>query len=63
MLRSHLIPTLILEWSRGDALPENALTIFIEERVNLLLEALRLKLEGIEFKVFDMGNPIENIHL
>ncbi|MEH2148943.1 GmrSD restriction endonuclease domain-containing protein [Nostoc sp.] len=63
VLRSHLIPTIILEWSRGDALPENALTIFIEERVNLLLEALRLKLDGIEFKVFDMGNRIENIHL
>ncbi|MDZ8070780.1 MAG: DUF262 domain-containing protein [Nostoc sp. DedQUE08] len=61
VLRSHLIPTIILEWSRADALPENALTIFIEERVNLLLEALRLKLEGIEFNVFDMGNRTDNI--
>ncbi|MDZ7968402.1 MAG: DUF262 domain-containing protein [Nostoc sp. DedSLP03] len=61
VLRSHLIPTMILEWSRADALPENALTIFIEERVNLLLEALRLKLEGIEFNVFDMGNRTDNI--
>ncbi|MEH2154245.1 hypothetical protein [Nostoc sp.] len=61
VLRSHLIPTIVLEWSRGNALPENALTIFIEERVNLLLEALRLKLDGIEFKVFDMGNRADNI--
>ncbi|WP_445630123.1 GmrSD restriction endonuclease domain-containing protein [Nostoc sp. DSM 114167] len=61
VLRSHLIPTMILEWSRADALPENALSIFIEERVNLLLEALRLKLEGIEFHVFDMGNRTDNI--
>ncbi|MDZ8256907.1 GmrSD restriction endonuclease domain-containing protein [Nostoc sp. ChiQUE01b] len=61
VLRSHLIPTIILEWSRGDALPENALTIFIEERVNLLLEALRLKLDGIEFNVFDMGDRTDNI--
>ncbi|MFN6479362.1 DUF262 domain-containing protein [Nostoc sp. DedQUE07] len=61
VLRSHLIPTLILEWSRADALPENALTIFIEERINLLLEALRLKLEGIEFNVFDMGDRTDNI--
>ncbi|MEH1996459.1 GmrSD restriction endonuclease domain-containing protein [Nostoc sp.] len=61
VLRSHLIPTIILEWSRADALPENALSIFIEERVNLLLEALRLKLEGIEFNVFDMGNRTDNI--
>jgi len=61
VLRSHLIPTIILEWSRGDALPEHALSIFIEERVNLLLEALRLKLDGIEFNVFDMGNRTESI--
>ncbi|MEH2123739.1 GmrSD restriction endonuclease domain-containing protein [Nostoc sp.] len=61
VLSSHLIPTMILEWSRADALPENALTIFIEERVNLLLEALRLKLEGIEFNVFDMDNRTDNI--
>lgn len=62
VLRSHLIPTIILEWSRANALPEHALTIFIEERVNLLLEALRLKLEGIEFNVFDMGNHTNNIY-
>lgn len=62
VLRSHLIPTIILEWSRADALPENALTIFIEERINLLLEALRLKLDGIEFNVFDMGNRADNIY-
>ncbi len=61
VLSSHLIPTIILEWSRADALPEHALTIFIEERVNLLLKALRLKLEGIEFNVFDMGNRTDNI--
>ncbi|MEH2373920.1 hypothetical protein [Nostoc sp.] len=52
---------IILEWSRADALPEHALSIFIEERVNLLLEALTLKLDGIEFNVFDMGNRTENI--
>ncbi|NEU83445.1 DUF262 domain-containing protein [Nostoc sp. UIC 10630] len=60
VLRSHLIPTTILEWSRANALPENALSIFIEERMNLILEALRLKLEGIEFNVFDMGNRTNN---
>ncbi|MEH2145975.1 GmrSD restriction endonuclease domain-containing protein [Nostoc sp.] len=62
VLRSHLIPTIILEWSRANALPEYALTIFIEERVNLLLEALRLKLDGIEFNIFDMGNRTDNIY-
>ncbi|MBN3872968.1 DUF262 domain-containing protein [Nostoc sp. JL33] len=61
VLRSHLIPTIILEWSRADALPEHALTIFIEERVSLLLETLRLKLDGIEFNVFDMANRTDNI--
>ncbi|MBC1220045.1 hypothetical protein, partial [Nostoc sp. UCD120] len=60
VLRSHLIPTTILEWSRADALPENALSIFIEERITLLLEALRLKLDGIEFNVFDTENRTNN---
>ncbi|MBE9000892.1 DUF262 domain-containing protein [Nostoc sp. LEGE 12447] len=60
VLRSHLIPTTILEWSRANALPENALSIFIEERINLLLDALKLKLEGIEFNVFDMSNRTNN---
>ena len=59
VLRSHLIPTIILEWSRADALPENALSIFIEKRVNILLETLRLKLEGIEFNVYDTANRTE----
>ncbi|MEH1890183.1 MAG: hypothetical protein V7K92_12260 [Nostoc sp.] len=55
VLRSHLIPTIILEWSRADVFPEHALSIFIEERTNLLLKALKLKLDEIEFNVFDMG--------
>ncbi|MEH1873424.1 GmrSD restriction endonuclease domain-containing protein [Nostoc sp.] len=62
VLRSHLIPTIILEWSRADKLPEHALNIFIEKRVNLLLEALRLKLEGIEFNAFDTGDRTDNIY-
>ncbi|MEH1838858.1 MAG: hypothetical protein V7L20_08840 [Nostoc sp.] len=62
VLHSHLIPTIILEWSRADALPENALSIFIEKRVNLLLEALRLKLEGIGFNIFDIANRTDNIY-
>ncbi|MEH2301033.1 MAG: hypothetical protein V7K88_19035 [Nostoc sp.] len=62
VLRSHLIPTIILEWSRADVLPEHVLSIFIEERTNLLLEAFRLKLDGIEFNVFDMGNRTDKIY-
>ncbi|WP_375469390.1 hypothetical protein [uncultured Nostoc sp.] len=62
ILRSYLIPTIILEWSRADVLPEHALSIFIEERTNLLLEAFRLKLDGIEFNVFDMGNRTDKIY-
>jgi hypothetical protein len=44
----------------GAASQRNGINIFIEERMNLILEALRLKLEGIEFNVFDMGNRTNN---
>ncbi|NDJ22632.1 DUF262 domain-containing protein [Nostoc sp. B(2019)] len=62
VLRSHLIPTTIIEWSRANTLPEKALNVFVEERINLLLEALKQKLDGIQFNVFDLGERIDNVH-
>lgn len=53
ILSSHLIPTEILEWSRMNVMPANSLDIFIEKRVDIILNVLREKLSGITFDVID----------
>lgn len=53
VLATHLVPTKILEWSRLGNMPHDALKIFVEERVDLLIETLKQKLEGITFDVID----------
>ena len=53
VLSEHLVPKILLNWSRADELPENALDQFIEARINLFVEAIRNKLDGIEFQVVD----------
>ena len=53
VLAGHLVPLDVLDWSRLEQMPENALDIFIEKRIDLIIDALRLKLAGIQFDVID----------
>ena len=53
VLYSHLLPKQILEWARMDDMPSNALDIFIEERVENVVEELRKQLAGINIEVID----------
>jgi len=53
ILSSHLIPTEILEWSRMNVMPANSLDIFIEKRVDIILNVLREKLSGITYNIID----------
>ena len=53
VLDNHLIPLDILEWARQEEMPDNALDIFIEKRIDLLINILREKLTGIIFDVVD----------
>ncbi len=53
ILSSHLIPTEILEWSRKDEMPLNSLDVFIEKRIDIILDVLREKLGGITFDIID----------
>ncbi len=55
IMPSHFLPKKILEWTRNDEMPENALDLFIESRVNLIIAELRDKLEGIDFEEIDTG--------
>lgn len=52
-VKSHLIPEQILEWSSLPEMPKNALDLFIEQRIDLIIEQLRSKLNGIKFEVID----------
>jgi hypothetical protein len=53
VLHGHLVPLDVLEWARADKMPEDALDIFIEKRIELLIDNLRTKLDGIQFDVID----------
>jgi hypothetical protein len=53
VLAGHLVPLDVLDWSRLEQMPENALDVFIEKRIDLIIDTLRLKLTGIQFDVID----------
>ncbi|MEA3307912.1 MAG: hypothetical protein U9Q70_00175, partial [Chloroflexota bacterium] len=53
IMDTHLLPREILNWARENTMPENALDIFIERRVDMLIEALKQRLQGINFEVID----------
>lgn len=61
VLDSHLLNDDILKWSRIEIMPENALDIFIENRINSILDDLKSKLNGIEFDIIDTRETEKNI--
>jgi hypothetical protein len=50
---THLLPVKILEWARADSMPDNALDIFIDKRVGLIIDDLKKKLPVQNFEVID----------
>ena len=53
VLKSHLLSSKLIEWAEMENMPENALDIFIEDRVNIVIEKLKDLLSGINFEVID----------
>ncbi|ODS42646.1 MAG: hypothetical protein MSIBF_04915 [Candidatus Altiarchaeales archaeon IMC4] len=53
VLQSHLLSDRIVQWSRLDTMLENALDLFIEERVETIIKDLKMKLSGINIEVID----------
>ncbi|MDA8676191.1 hypothetical protein N9M53_05835 [Alphaproteobacteria bacterium] len=53
VLKSHLIPPQLLEWSNLGCMPDNALDQFIEQRIDLIIKEIRNLLPDIEFEVRD----------
>jgi len=52
-IKSHLLPKELLEWSRLESMPVDALDQFIEKRIDLVIEELRNIMSGINFEVID----------
>jgi hypothetical protein len=53
VLEGHLMPDEILQWARQDELPADSLDVFIERRIDLVIDELRERLSGIGFEVID----------
>jgi uncharacterized protein with ParB-like and HNH nuclease domain len=53
IMSSHLLPNEMLEWARVNDLLPNALDIFIEKRVEALIEDLKKKLQQLTFDIVD----------
>jgi len=47
IISSHLLPQELLEWSELKDMPIYAFDAFIEKRIDIIMEKLKKKLEGI----------------
>ncbi|MBS9779387.1 MAG: DUF262 domain-containing protein [Moraxellaceae bacterium] len=53
VIKSHLIPNQILDWSKLDEMQENMLEKFIEDRIDIIISELQNKLIDIKFEIID----------
>ena len=63
IMPTHLLPKEVLEWARSNNMPSNALDIFIEKRIELIIDALKNKLSIPNFDVLDtkqISDTIQN---
>jgi len=51
--RTHLLPEVIVEWAQSEQMPKNALDVFLDARLQLILAKLREYLGAIPFEVID----------
>lgn len=58
VLEGHLVPSEVVDWARSAKMPDNALDIFLEKRIDLLIQALRVKLEAVTFDVVDTREAV-----
>lgn len=59
ILKSHFLPKVILDWVRSGNMPINALDQFIEARLNLIIDDLKMRLSDIKIYEIDSNalNP------
>jgi hypothetical protein len=61
IMPSHLLSNEILNWARSGTLPDNAIDLFIESRVNSILSDLKIKLSGVTFDEMDTKEIKESL--
>jgi len=52
-IKTHVLPIELLQWSRLESMPSDALDQFIEKRVDLVIEELKKNMTGINVEVID----------
>ncbi|MDE5581348.1 MAG: DUF262 domain-containing protein [Treponemataceae bacterium] len=53
IMPEHFLPEILLEWVADGKLPDDAISVFIEKRIELIEADLREKLKGIDFQTID----------
>lgn len=58
--RTHFLPDLLVEWVGATQMPNDALDLFVEARLELILTQLREYLTGVPFEVIDTRTVADN---
>lgn len=58
VLKSHLVSDALIQWSKEEKMPENALDLFIESRIDNILEQLKKNITITKFEVIDTKTPV-----
>ena len=53
VIETHILPIELLQWSRLESMPSDALDQFIEKRVELVIEELKKNMDGVNIEVID----------
>lgn len=53
VIKNHILPIELLQWSRLESMPSDALDQFIEKRVDLVIDALERNMDGVHVEVID----------
>jgi len=53
VIKTHVLPIELLEWSRLESMPSDVPDQFIEKRVDLVIEELKKIMSGVNVEVID----------
>lgn len=53
IMDSHYLPSVLLDWVQMEKMPTNALDVFIEERLEMILTDIKLKLSNLRVEIID----------
>ena len=56
-----MIPASLLDWSRMEKMPDNALDQFIEQRIDIIIGELKKILSDINFEEIDTKEKLSDV--